>query len=67
MFLAYLVCKHVCKPLIWHSSGVQVFVRPGLAVPLRLHRGSPHEAVVLRAVLEFGAGKREAFSFVTIR
>jgi hypothetical protein len=44
-----------------------VLVRPGLAVPLSLHRGSSHEAVILRAVPEFGAGKREAFSFVTVR
>lgn len=46
---------------------MQVFVRPGLAVPLRLHRGSLHEAVPLRAVPTFGAGKREAYSFVDIR
>ena len=48
-------------------SAVQVFVRPWLAVPLQLHRGSLHEAVSLRAVPTFGAGKREAYSFVDIR
>ncbi len=46
---------------------LQVSVRPGLAIPLRLHRGSPHEAVLLRAVPEFGASKREAFHFVATR
>lgn len=45
----------------------QVLVRPGVAVPLRLHRGSSHEAVVLRAVPAFGAGRRPAFDFVAVK
>ncbi|CAL8465861.1 g5397 [Coccomyxa elongata] len=50
-----------------HAKGDLVLVRPGVAVPMHLHRGSPHEAVVLRAVPVFGAARRPAFDFVIIK
>ena len=49
------------------DEGVQVQVHPGLALPLQLHRKSELEAVILRALPEFGASKRPAYSFVSVR
>ena len=42
-------------------------MRPGLAVPVQLHRGSASEAVILRSQTSFVAQNRDAFSFIAVR
>ena len=42
-------------------------MHPGFALPLQMHRKGGLEAVILRAVPCFGASKREAYSFVSVR
>ena len=46
---------------------MQAEVHPGFALPLQLHRKGGLEAVILRALPEFGASKREAYRFVSVR
>ena len=42
-------------------------VHPGFAIPLRLHRKGELEAVILRALPQFGSSKHQAYSFVSVR
>lgn len=54
--------------LYFDGCGVmQIKVRSALAVPHQKHRGSPMEALMVRAVTSFGSQQRDAFDNVAIR